>query len=160
MVSLSPKKDPVTVTPKSEGKTEGLTEDLHKAGLKTTLPRLKVLSILEASDNRHMSAEDVYREVLKDSDPVGLATVYRVLAQFVEAGLVVRHQFEGDKSVFELNDAAHHDHMVCVKCGLVIEFVNREIESLQQQMADRHEFDLQEHSLTLYGLCSNCREPS
>lgn len=148
------------MTPKSEGNTGGLTEDLHKAGLKTTLPRLKVLSILEESDNRHMSAEDVYREVLKDSDPVGLATVYRVLAQFVEAGLVVRHQFEGDKSVFELNDAAHHDHMVCVKCGLVIEFVNREIESLQEQVADRHEFDLQEHSLTLYGLCSNCSESS
>ncbi len=146
--------------PTSEEKSEGLTGDLHKAGLKTTLPRLKVLSVLEASDNRHMSAEDVYREVLKDSDPVGLATVYRVLAQFVEAGLVVRHQFEGDKSVFELNDAAHHDHMVCMKCGLVIEFVNREIESLQQKVAENHEFDLQDHSLTLYGLCSNCHESS
>ncbi len=144
--------------PTPEEKAEGFTGDLHKAGLKTTLPRLKVLSVLEASDNRHMSAEDVYREVLKDSDPVGLATVYRVLAQFVEAGLVVRHQFEGDKSVFELNDAAHHDHMVCMKCGLVIEFVNREIESLQQQVAESHDFDLQDHSLTLYGLCSNCRE--
>ncbi len=148
------------MTATSEEKTEGLTDDLHKAGLKTTLPRLKVLAVLEASDTRHMSAEDVYREVLKDSDPVGLATVYRVLAQFVEAGLVVRHQFEGDKSVFELNDAAHHDHMVCMKCGLVIEFVNREIESLQQKVAENHEFDLQDHSLTLYGLCSNCNESS
>ncbi len=151
---------PVTVILDSQEKSEGLTKDLHKAGLKTTLPRLKVLSVLEAGETRHMSAEDVYREVLKDSDPVGLATVYRVLAQFVEAGLVVRHQFEGDKSVFELNDAAHHDHMVCVKCGLVIEFVNREIEALQQQVADSHQFDLQEHALTLYGLCRNCRQAS
>ena len=143
-----------------EGKTNNLTADLQNAGLKTTLPRLKVLSVLESSETRHMSAEDVYREVLKDNEPVGLATVYRVLSQFVQAGLVVRHQFEGDKSVFELNDAAHHDHMVCVKCGLVIEFVNREIETLQEQVAKNHEFDLQDHSLTLYGLCNRCGEAS
>lgn len=148
--------DPVQNTP-SEQLTGEFTRDLRNAGLKTTLPRLRVLSILEASETRHMSAEDVYREILKEPNPVGLATIYRVLTQFVSAGLVARHQFEGEKSVFELNDSAHHDHMVCAKCGLVIEFVNREIESLQHRIAESHDFELQDHTLTLYGMCGHCQ---
>ncbi len=130
--------------------------DLKQAGLKTTLPRLRVLSILENSQTRHLSAEDVYRELLVDEDSIGLATVYRVLTQFEDAGLVIRHNFEGDRAVFELNDEDHHDHMVCVKCGNVTEFVNKRIESLQQQVAEDHDFLLQDHSLTLYGICRHC----
>lgn len=130
--------------------------DLKQAGLKTTLPRLKVLSILENSKIRHLSAEDVYRELLNDETSLGLATVYRVLTQFEEAGLVIRHNFEGDKAVFELNDLEHHDHMICIKCGKVIEFFDPSIERHQDLVAERHDFTIQDHSLTLYGTCKTC----
>ncbi len=133
------------------------SEDLRQAGLKTTLPRLKVLSMLESSKVRHLSAEDVYRELLKDDESIGLATVYRVLTQFVEAGLVIRHNFEGDRAVFELNDEDHHDHMVCVDCGRVIEFIDQRIEELQEKVASNHDFTIQDHALTLYGICKRCR---
>ncbi|MDE0714339.1 MAG: ferric iron uptake transcriptional regulator, partial [Gammaproteobacteria bacterium] len=99
------------------------SDDLRQAGLKTTLPRLRVLSILESSKVRHLSAEDIYRELLSEDESIGLATVYRVLTQFVDADLVIRHNFEGDRAVFELNDEDHHDHMVCMDCGKVIEFI-------------------------------------
>ncbi len=133
------------------------SSDLKQAGLKTTLPRLRVLSMLENSKVRHLSAEDVYKELLNEGDAVGLATVYRVLTQFENAGLVIRHNFEGEKSVFELNDADHHDHMVCVKCGRVTEFLDKRIESLQKQVADDRGFSMQDHSLTLYGVCQSCQ---
>ena len=130
--------------------------DLKQAGLKTTLPRLRVLSILENSKIRHLSAEDVYKELLEDEGSVGLATVYRVLTQFEDAGLVIRHNFEGERSVFELNDEDHHDHMVCVKCGSVTEFLDKRIEAQQEKVAEDHGFTIQDHSLTLYGLCKRC----
>ena len=132
------------------------SSDLKQAGLKTTLPRLRVLSILENSAVRHLSAEDVYKELLEEEDSIGLATVYRVLTQFENAGLVIRHNFEGERSVFELNDADHHDHMVCAKCGRVDEFFDKRIEALQEKVAEEQGFRLQDHSLTLYGVCRRC----
>ncbi len=125
-------------------------KDLRKAGLKITLPRLKILEILEASRLRHMSAEDIYKELLNSGEDIGLATVYRVLTQFEAAGLVTRHNFEGGHSVFELDDGDHHDHMVCVDTGDVIEFVSEEIERLQHEIAEKHGYDLIDHSLVLY----------
>ena len=132
------------------------SSDLKQAGLKTTLPRLRVLSILENSAIRHLSAEDVYKELLEEEESIGLATVYRVLTQFENAGLVIRHNFEGERSVFELNDADHHDHMVCAKCGRVDEFFDKRIEALQEKVAEEKGFKLQDHSLTLYGVCRRC----
>ena len=132
--------------------------DLKQAGLKTTLPRLRVLSILENSKIRHLTAEDVYKELLDAEGSLGLAPVYRVLTQFVAAGLVIRQNFEGDKSVFELNDEDHHDHMVCVKCGSVAEFFDKRIEAQQDKVAHDHGFVIQDHSLTLYGTCKRCSD--
>ena len=133
------------------------SSDLKQAGLKTTLPRLKVLSILESSKVRHLSAEDVYKELLDEEATIGLATVYRVLTQFENAGLVIRHNFEGERAVFELNDADHHDHLVCANCGRVDEFFDDRIEALQEKVALEHGFTLQDHSLTLYGVCKRCK---
>lgn len=124
--------------------------ELRKAGLKITLPRVKILQILETSEQRHLSAEEVYKELLEAGDDVGLATVYRVLTQFEAAGLVERHNFDGGHSVFELDRGEHHDHMVCVETGKVIEFHNEQIEELQRQIAEEHGYDLTEHSLVLY----------
>ena len=125
-------------------------KELRKAGLKITLPRLKILEILESAEPRHMSAEDIYKELLKSGEDIGLATVYRVLTQFEAAGLVTRHNFEGGHSIFELDDGEHHDHMVCVESGEVIEFVSEEIERLQHEIAEKHGFELIDHSLVLY----------
>ena len=125
-------------------------QELRKAGLKITLPRLKILEILERAEPRHMSAEDIYKELIDSNEEIGLATVYRVLTQFEAAGLITRHNFEGGHSVFELDDGEHHDHMVCVDSGEVIEFVNDEIERLQQEIAEQHGFELLDHSLVLY----------
>jgi len=124
--------------------------DLRKAGLKVTLPRLKILEILEADTSRHLSAEDIYKELLDSGEDIGLATVYRVLTQFEAAGLVTRHNFEGGHSVFELDEGDHHDHMVCVETGDVIEFVDPEIERLQREIARKHNYELIDHSLVLY----------
>src|SRR5690554_6401130 len=124
--------------------------ELRKAGLKVTLPRLKILNILETAENHHMSAEDVYKALLEAGDDVGLATVYRVLTQFESAGLVERHNFEGGYSVFELARDDHHDHMVCAETGEVIEFYDAEIERLQKVVAKKHGFELVNHSLVLY----------
>ena len=124
--------------------------DLKKAGLKTTVPRLKILRLLEESSLRHMTAEDVYRQLLDADEDIGLATVYRVLTQFEAAGLVTRHNFEGGHSVFELDDGDHHDHMVCVDTGEVTEFVSEEIERLQHEIAEKYGYDLVDHSLVLY----------
>ena len=125
-------------------------QELRKVGLKVTLPRLKILEMFERAENRHLSAEDIYKDLLQSDEDIGLATVYRVLTQFEAAGLVTRHNFEGGHSVFELDDGEHHDHMVCVESGDVIEFFNEEIEALQKKMADQHGFELIDHSLVLY----------
>ena len=125
-------------------------QELRKAGLKITLPRLKILEILENASNRHPSAEDIYKDLLDSGEEIGLATVYRVLTQFEAAGLVTRHNFEGGHSVFELDDGEHHDHMVCVETGEVTEFFSEEIERLQHEIAAKHGFELLDHSLVLY----------
>lgn len=127
-------------------------QELRKAGLKVTLPRVKILQILESAseDERHMSAEDVYKSLLDSGDDVGLATVYRVLTQFESADLVVRHNFEGGHSVFELSRGEHHDHMVCVETGKVVEFFDEKIEKLQHEIAEKNGYELVEHSLVLY----------
>ena len=125
-------------------------QELRKAGLKVTLPRLKILEILEGSDLRHLSAEDIYRKLLQTGEDIGLATVYRVLTQFESAGLVTRHNFEGGHSVFEMDDGKHHDHMVCVETGDVVEFLDDEIERLQKEIAKAHNYELIDHNLVLY----------
>ena len=125
-------------------------QELRKAGLKVTLPRVKILQILEGAKGRHMSAEDVYKALLEAEEDVGLATVYRVLTQFEGADLVVRHNFDSGHSVFELARGEHHDHMVCTESGQVIEFHDEEIERLQREVAERHGFELVDHSLVLY----------
>lgn len=133
------------------------SQELREAGLKITLPRLKILQILESSSVHHLSAEDVYKQLLQNDEEIGLATVYRVLTQFEEAGLVVRHHFEGGHSVFELATDEHHDHIVCVKCGRVEEFADDQIEARQQAIADELGFELTDHDLNMYGLCPDCR---
>lgn len=134
------------------------SKDLRKAGLKVTLPRLKILEILEGGEHRHMSAEDLYKALLEAGDDIGLATVYRVLTQFEAAGLVLRHKFESGHSVFELSDSEHHDHIVCADCGHVEEFVDKTIEDRQSQIAIKAGFEITDHSLIIYGHCrrENC----
>lgn len=127
--------------------------ELKKAGLKATLPRLKILSVLEQHADLHMSAEDVYRALLMSGDEVGLATIYRVLTQFEGAGLVIRHNFAEGHAVFELDSGEHHDHIVCADCGEVIEFMDATIERRQTQIAKQHGFELTDHSLVLHGHC-------
>jgi Fur family ferric uptake transcriptional regulator len=129
------------------------SHDLKTSGLKATLPRLKILNLFETSDLRHMTAEDVYKLLLKEGMDIGLATIYRVLTQFEQAGILIRHHFEGGKAVFELNEGAHHDHLVCVQCGHVEEFYDPEIERRQVKIAKEHGFRLHEHSLQLYADC-------
>lgn len=132
--------------------------DLKKAGLKATLPRIKILDILESNDQRHMSAEDVYKALLETGEEVGLATVYRVLMQFETAGLVIRHNFEGGHAVFELERGHHHDHIVCVQCGRVEEFYDQTIEDRQKSVVAAKGYEINDHSLVIYGNCtkSNC----
>ena len=133
-------------------------QDLKRAGLKATVPRLKILEILETSDTHHLSAEDVYRELLDSSDDVGLATIYRVLTQFESAGLVTRHHFESGHAVFELERGHHHDHIVCIQCGKVEEFYDQTIEDRQKSVVGKMGYAIQDHSLVIYGDCrkSNC----
>ena len=128
--------------------------DLKSSGLKATLPRLKILEIFQSSAVRHLSAEDVYKLLLAENLDVGLATVYRVLTQFEQAGLLTRNHFESGKAVFELNLGAHHDHLVCLDCGLVEEFFDEEIEKRQHNIAAERGFKLAEHALSLYGNCT------
>lgn len=131
-------------------------QDLKKAGLKVTMPRLKILKILESAEPHHMSAEDVYKTLSDAGEDVGLATVYRVLTQFEAAGLVTRHNFEGGYSVFEVNQGLHHDHLVCIKCGYVEEFVDAAIEQRQAIIAAQSQFKITDHNLTIYGICKVC----
>lgn len=133
------------------------SQEIKDAGLKITLPRIKILQILESSKVHHMSAEDVYKALIKKGEEIGLATVYRVLTQFEDAGLVVRHNFEGGHSVFEVASEHHHDHMVCVKCGKVEEFHDEAIEDRQVAVAKKLGFDLTDHHLNLYGMCPDCK---
>ncbi len=125
-------------------------QQLKDAGLKVTMPRVKILKMLERSEERHLSAEEVYKLLLTSGEDVGLATVYRVLTQFESAGLVSRHNFEEGHAVFELSSEHHHDHMICVETNEVIEFINKEIEVLQQKIADEHGYELIDHNLVLY----------
>jgi Fur family ferric uptake transcriptional regulator len=129
-------------------------QDLKNAGLKATLPRLKVLSLFESSEQRHLSAEDVYKMLLSHGEDVGLATVYRVLTQFEQAGLLMRHHFEGGKSVFELKQDGHHDNIVCLQCGRVEEFFDEEIENRQKKAATDRGFVIHDHSLHIYADCT------
>ncbi len=131
-------------------------KDLRNAGLKVTLPRLKILEILESGGVRHKSAEDIYKALLSSNEDIGLATVYRVLTQFEAAGLVTRHHFEDGMAVFELNHGDHHDHIVCLDCGKVEEFVDAGIEERQRLIATQHGFEIHDHSMILYG---RCRKP-
>ena len=128
-------------------------EELKRAGLKITLPRIKILAILQNPNNQHISAEDVYKILLEQNEEIGLATVYRVLNQFDDAGIVTRHHFEGGKSVFELSQKKHHDHLVCLNCGKVVEFEDDVIEQRQEDVAKLHKIKLTNHSLYLYGEC-------
>ena len=128
--------------------------DLKTIGLKATLPRLKILDLFEHSEVRHLTAEDVYKLLLKEGMDIGLATIYRVLTQFEQAGLLIRHHFESGKAVFELNEGGHHDHLVCVQCGHVEEFYDAEIEKRQVKVAKDRGFLIQEHSLQIYATCS------
>nr|WP_315596339.1 ferric iron uptake transcriptional regulator [uncultured Cupriavidus sp.] len=128
--------------------------DLKNIGLKATVPRLKILEIFQTSEQRHLSAEDVYRILLNEHMDIGLATVYRVLTQFEQAGLLSRNNFESGKAIFELNEGKHHDHLVCLDCGRVEEFFDADIEQRQQSIARERGFALQEHALSLYGNCT------
>ena len=133
-------------------------EDLKSAGLKVTLPRLKILEVLEKSSNHHMSAEDIYRSLMEQQEEVGVATIYRVLSQFEESGIVHKLNFENNQAVYELCGVDHHDHLVCVKCNTIIEFQDDVIEQHQLQIANKYGFQLTDHSLYLYGLCKACKE--
>jgi Fur family ferric uptake transcriptional regulator len=132
-------------------------QELKNAGLKTTLPRLKILEIMETCNTRHMRAEDIYKKLLESGEDSSLATVYRVLTQFEAAGLVNRHHFEGGVSVFELNQGSHHDHILCVKCGKVSEFVDDIIEQRQKAIAKQAKFSMTDHCLYIYGICEDCQ---
>lgn len=132
-------------------------QELRKAGLKVTAPRLKILQLLEQAKSEHLSAEAIYQQLKDQGDDVGLATVYRVLTQFESAGLVRRHHFEGGYSVFEMEAGDHHDHIVCVKCGLVKEFFDAEIEKRQDEIALRMGFKVTDHNHTIYGVCTPCQ---
>lgn len=133
-------------------------KELKKAGLKVTLPRLKILEILQQPNNQHISAEDVYKILLDQDEDIGLATVYRVLNQFDDAGILIRHHFEGGKSVFEISHKEHHDHLVCLRCGKVVEFEDPVIERRQLEVAEQNIMKLTHHSLYMYGECNdeNC----
>ena len=135
------------------------SHDLKSAGLKATVPRLKIINLFETSRVRHLTAEDVYKILLTEGLDIGLATVYRVLTQFEQAGLLVRHHFESGKAVFELNEGKHHDHLVCMQCGRVEEFYDGEIEKRQHEIAKKNGFELRGHSLALYGDCTKANCP-
>ena len=128
-------------------------QELKSIGLKATVPRLKILEVFQKTESRHMTAEDVYRHLLAEDIDIGLATVYRVLTQFEQAGLLSRHFFESGKSIFELNEGGHHDHLVCLQCGRIEEFYDSEIEKRQKQVAKNRGFAISEHSLYIYADC-------
>ena len=129
-------------------------QDLKKAGLKVTIPRMRILEIMERSKERHMTAEEIYRKLLDEQEEIGLATVYRVLTQFEAAGIILRHHFSDKGSAcYELDQGGHHDHMVCTQCGEITEFLDETIERLQREIADRHGYSIRDHSLVMYVDC-------
>ena len=136
------------------------SSDLKNIGLKATLPRLKILNLFENSDVRHLTAKDVYKMLLNEGMEIGLATIYRVLTQFEQAGMLIRHHFESGKAVFELNQGGHHDHLVCIQCGMVEEFFDAEIERRQAKIAKDRGFNIHEHSLQLYADCVKVNCPN
>ncbi len=131
--------------------------ELKSAGLKATFPRLKILDIFRRAEPRHQSAEDVYRSLMAEDVDIGLATVYRVLTQFEQAGILTRSQFDGTRAVFEMNDGDHHDHLICTSCGKVVEFYEPDIEKRQHAIARQHGFALESHTMMLYGICAACQ---
>ena len=133
-------------------------EELREAGLKVTVPRIKILQILEQANPHHLSVEDVYKHLVAQDEDIGLATIYRVLTQFEEIGFVHRHNFEGKHSVYELNMGSHHDHLVCLSCGTVSEFYDDLIEKQQQYIAQKYHFIIKNHHHTIYGICNNCHQ--
>lgn len=133
-------------------------DDLKSSGLKATLPRMKILDVFHQSSQRHMTAEDIFKTLLNEGADIGLATVYRVLMQFEQAGILSRNHFESGKAVFELNEGTHHDHLVCINCGRVEEFYDAEIERRQNEIAATRGFLLQDHALSLYAICANCQK--
>ncbi len=133
-------------------------EQLKSAGLKVTHPRMRILALLEESEQIHLSAEEVYRTLIEKEEEIGLATVYRVLTQFEQAGILKRHNFETGHSVFELDRGDHHDHLLCTSCGAVEEFFEAKIEKLQHEIADNYSFQISDHALTLYGVCGSCQK--
>lgn len=136
------------------------SEQIREAGLKVTAPRARILAILERNVERHLSAEDVFRELLAEEAEIGLATVYRVLTQFETAGLVCRRNFDGNQAVFELNRGGQHDHLVCTRCGCIVEFVDPKIEQRRVAVAEEHGFRTEDHTLIIYGLCPACQGKS
>ncbi|MDN5843288.1 MAG: ferric iron uptake transcriptional regulator [Alcaligenaceae bacterium] len=130
--------------------------ELKNMGLKATFPRLKILDVFRKAEQRHHSAEDVYRALITEDVDIGLATVYRVLTQFEQAGILMRSQFDGGKAVFELNDGDHHDHLICTNCGKVVEFSDPEIEKRQHRIAKDNGFALESHTVMLFGICPKC----
>lgn len=135
-------------------------EQIREAGLKVTVPRARILAILERNIERHLSAEDVFQELLAEEAEIGLATVYRVLTQFETAGLVCRRNFDGNQAVFELNRGGHHDHLICTRCGRIVEFVDPKIEQRRAAVAEENGFQTQDHTLIIYGLCPVCQAKS
>ena len=134
-----------------------VTQDLKKAGLKATIPRMKILDMFEHLEGKHLSAEDVYKNFLDMGEDVGLATIYRGLTQFEAAGLITKHNFEGGHSVYELNQGPHHDHILCVKCGRVDEFLDETIEERQRIIAEKNGYTITDHCLYIYGICKDCQ---
>ena len=132
-------------------------EQLKKAGLKITGPRVKIFQVLTTSNKRHLSAEDIYHLLQRQGEDIGLATVYRVLTQFESSGLIHRHRFDEDCAVFELSDGEHHDHLVCINCQKVVEFVDDVIEKRQEDIAKENGFEITDHSLYIYGVCPACQ---
>lgn len=133
------------------------SDELHKAGLRATLPRKKILQIFEDNEKEHFSAEMVFEKLKEIGEEIGLATVYRVLTQFEEAGLITRNNFESGHAVYEINNGDHHDHLICMNCGVIIEFVDEGIEEKQKEIAEKYSFEVMDHSLTLFGLCEACQ---
>ena len=131
-------------------------KDLKQKGLKVTQPRVQILELFSKNPHLHLTAEEVYQRLVKQKVQVGIATVYRVLGQFEIAGILIKHRFSNEHSVYELNEGKHHDHLVCVKCGKVVEFVDDVIEKRQHNIAKSHQFEMTDHVLTIYGVCSDC----
>lgn len=132
-------------------------KELKQVGLKVTMPRVTILELLQNSDKNHYSAEEVFTKLRENGQDIGLATVYRVLSQFEQAGILVKHHFEGGQAIFELETGEHHDHLICLKCNKIIEFYNEKLEADQHAIAEKHGFKLEDHNMVLYGMCGDCR---